>query len=229
VLFRSRTRLWLGGHIPIDRGLPNIATQPEHEVRRYTLNQFIAGSSEAWLPGNLFIEAAGDGLTAMDGIVIGLDSARNFSHATISAARRNGEIYETELVASLGQPTEEQLAEIILDLDKRHNVQAIAIDDRWNHSLIRRLKAQGLPIWPLWSKEITTACMTVYAMFANGRVKHNNDPVLVLQNSLAIPRYHGESWLISRADSLGDVDALLATIWALYVASVSKPVGVQIF
>jgi phage terminase large subunit-like protein len=217
------------GRIPIERVLSDIATQPEHEVRRYTLNQFIAGSSEAWLPGNLFREASGNGLTAMDGIVLGIDSARNFSHATISAARRNGEIYETELVASLVQPTEDKLAEIILDLYKRHNVQAIAIDDRWNHALIRRLKAQGLPIWPLWSKEITTACMTVYAMFANGRVTHNEDPLLVMQNGLAVTRYHGESWLVSRADSMGDVDALLATIWALYVASVSKPIGVQVF
>lgn len=217
------------GRVPIERVLSDIATQPEHEVRRYTLNQFIAGASETWLAGNLFREATGDGLTALDGLVLGIDAARNFSYATISAARRNGDTYETELVASLVNPTEEQLADMVLDLYKRHNVIAIALDDRWQHSLIRRLKAKGLPVWPLWSKEITTACMTVYAMFSNGRVKHKGDPVLVQQNGLAVTRYRGESWLISRADSLGDIDALLATVWALYVASVAKPVGVQVF
>lgn len=217
------------GRIPLERVLSDIATQPEHEVRRYTLNQFIAGSSEAWLAGNLFREATGDGLTTLDGLVLGVDAARNFSYATISAARRNGDIYETEIVASLVNPTEEQIADILLDLYKRHNVIGIALDDRWLHSLIRRLKGLGLPVWPLWSKEITTACMTVYAMFSNGRIKHKGDPVLVMQNALAVTRYRGESWLISRADSLGDIDALLATVWALYVASVARPVGVQVF
>jgi len=184
---------------------------------------------ESWLPGFMFRDAAGEGITELKDIVLGIDVARNFSHATIAAAVRVGDRYETELVASLVQPTEDKLVEAILDLYKRFPVQAIALDDRWNHALIRRLKAQGLPVWQLWSKEITTACMTVYAMFANQRVKHNDDPLLVLQNGLAMTRYHGESWLISRADSLGDVDGLLATVWALYVAAVNKSPGVQVF
>lgn len=217
------------GRVPIERVLSDIATQPEHEVRRYTLNQFISGSMESWLPGFMFRDAAGEGITELKDIVLGIDVARNFSHATIAAAVRVGDRYETELVASLVQPTEDKLVEAILDLYKRFPVQAIALDDRWNHALIRRLKAQGLPVWQLWSKEITTACMTVYAMFANQRVKHNDDPLLVLQNGLAMTRYHGESWLISRADSLGDVDGLLATVWALYVAAVNKSPGVQVF
>lgn len=217
------------GRIPIERVLSDIATQPEHEVRRYTLNQFIAGTSETWLAGNLFREAAGEGIGELKELVLGVDIARNFSHATIAAARRIGDVYETELVASLVQPTEDQLVTVLTDLYKRLPVQAIALDDRYAHALIRRLKAAGLPVWPLWSKEVTTACMTVYAMFANGRVKHNNDPLLVAQNGIAVTRYHGESWLISRADSLGDIDALLATVWCLYVAATVKNVGVQVF
>jgi phage terminase large subunit-like protein len=217
------------GRVPIERVLSDIATQPEHEVRRYTLNQFISGSMESWLPGDLFRAAAGEGLTEFKDIVLGVDVTRNFGHATITAARRVGDIYETELVASLVQPTEDRLAEAIADLYKRFPVQAIVVDDGWQHPLNRRLKNMGLPVWQLWTKERSSACMTVYAMFANGRVKHNNDPLLVAQNGLGMTKYSGESWLISRAESLGDIDALLATVWALYVAATNKQGGVQVF
>jgi phage terminase large subunit-like protein len=217
------------GRIPLDRVLGDIATQPEHEVRRYTLNQFISGAREAWLPGDLFRAAAGTGISDLNGAVLGIDVTRNFEYATIAAAKRHGDEFETELIASLVNPTEEQITELVMSVIRKYNITGVAIDDRGLHSLNRRLKEQGAPVWNLWNKEINTACMTVYAMFANRRVKHNDDPLLVVQNARGVARYVGEYWQISRKDSLGDIDALLATTWALYVASAQSEGGVGVY
>ena len=217
------------GRIPIDRVLGDILTQPEHEVRRYTLNQFISGSRETWLPGELFIKAAGSGIADIDGAVLGIDVTRNFENATISAAKRVGDNYETELVASLVNPTEERIVEMITAICSKHRITGIALDDRGMHGLHRKLKDRGLPVWNLWNKEINTACMNVYSMFSTGRITHNNDPLLVLQNSRAVSKYVGEYWQISRKESVGDIDALLATVWALHVASAQTMSGVGVY
>jgi phage terminase large subunit-like protein len=217
------------GRIPIDRVLGDIMTQPEHEVRRYTLNQFISGARETWLPGELFVQASGSGISDLYGSVLGIDVTRNFEHATIAAAKRVEDIFETELVASLVNPTEDKLVDLIVDICRKHAINAVALDDRGMHSLHRKLKDKGISVWNLWNKEINTACMTVYAMFANGRVTHNNDPLLVLQNSRAVAKYVGEYWQISRKDSIGDIDALLATVWALHVASAQTVSGVGVY
>lgn len=217
------------GRIPLERVLQDITTSPEHEVRRYTLNQFISGTRESWLAGELFRQAAGDGISNIEGSVLGVDVTRNFEHATISAAKRVGDNFETELVASLVQPTEDKLVEMIVSICQKHMITGVALDDRGMHSIHRKLKERGIPVWNLWNKEINTACMTVYAMFANGRVKHNDDPLLVVQNGRAVAKYVGEYWQISRKDSIGDIDALLATVWALYVASTQTVSGVGVY
>ena len=115
------------------------------------------------------------------------------------------------------------------ELYARGTIKAIAVDDRQMPNLVKRLKVDGLPVWPLWTKEISAACSTVYAMFSSGVVKHRNDPLLVVQSPRGIAKYTGETWLISRRDSLGDIDALMATVMALYVSATHQEYGLQVF
>lgn len=217
------------GRIPIDRVLSDVATQPEHEVRRYTLNQFISGSSVSWLPGELFKACSGRGITNQQGVVFAVDVARNWEYATIAAANTNGELQETEIVASLVAPTEQQLFNELTRLYLKHSPRAIAMDDRNLNSLAKRLKLSGVPVWQLWTKEVSQACSAVYAMFATGTVRHNNDPLLVVQTQNGVTKYSGETWLISREKSTGEIDALLATVFALYVSSRALTPGIQVF
>jgi len=66
-------------------------------------------------------------------------------------------------------------------------------------------------------------------MFANGEAKHNNDPLLILQSPRGIAKYSGETWLISRKDSLGEIDALMATVMSLYVSSRAEHAAIGVF
>jgi phage terminase large subunit-like protein len=217
------------GRIPIDRVLSDIATQPEHEVRRYTLNQFITGTSASWLPNNLFRAAAGRGVTVMPGAVFAVDISKNWQSATIAVANANAELHETELVRSFINPTENQIFDELVRLYQTHSARAIAIDDYLTSNLAKRLKQAGIPTWQLWGKEMANACSSVYAMFSQGQVKHNNDQLLVAQMGNGVAKYTGDSWMISRKESRGEIDALMATVIALYVSSRAQHAGVQVF
>ena len=217
------------GRVPIDRVLSDVATQADHEVRRYTLNQFISGSMSSWLPGDLFKAATGRGITNQSGVVFAVDVARNWEYATIAAANQNGELQETELVASLVAPNEQILFNELTRLYAQHSPRAIAMDDRVLNSLAKRLKLAGIPTWTLWAKEVSQSCSAVYAMFAAGQVRHNNDPLLVAQTPNGVTKYSGDTWFISREKSLGEIDALMATVFALYVSSRALSPGIQVF
>lgn len=216
------------GRVPLDRVLSDIMTQPEHEVRRYTLNQFISGSSQSWLPGNLYRACTGKGMTKTGGAVFAVDVSKNWETAVIAAANNNDGIQETELVKSYINPTEDQLFNDLKSLYVNQSARAIVLEDNLSN-LAKRLKAAGIPTWHLWRKELSAACSAAYAMFSRGTVRHNNDPLLTVQMQNGVTKYTGETWVISRKESTGDIDALMATVMALYVSERAQHAGVQVF
>ena len=217
------------GRIPIADVLANVRTMPEHEARRYVLNQFISGAAQSWLPGEMFTRAAGQGITKITNPVLSIDRTKNFEHATISAAVKIGNNYQTELVASINQPNEERLFEIMSNLYTRYAASAIAMDSGSFPGLAKRLKGRGFKVYELWHREISTACSTVYSLFARGAITHNNDPLLRLQMPRGVSKYQGDTWKISRKESVGDVDAIYAMVLGIYVASLQHAERVQVF
>jgi phage terminase large subunit-like protein len=217
------------GRIQIEQVISDLKTIPEHEARRYRLNQFIAGTANSWLPGNLFRAAIGRGVTNTQNAVFAVDITKNWGHATIAIANNQDGVQETELVMSLVNPTEDQLFNELTALYARYSPRAIALDDRQLTNLGKRLKTSGHTVWQLWAKEVSSMCSAVYAMFGNGLVRHANDPLLVAQMPNGVSKQVGESWFISRSESLGDIDALMATVMALYVSSRAQHASVGVF
>jgi phage terminase large subunit-like protein len=217
------------GRIGMEQVISDLKTIPEHEARRYRLNQFIAGSTNSWLPGDIFRAATGRGVTNLTGGVFSVDITTNWGHGTIAYANDIDGVHETELVASLVSPTEQQLFNELTSLYSKHSPRAIVLDDRQLPGLAKRLKNSGLPVWTLWAKEVSSACSTVFAMFSTGIVRHNSDPLLVAQMPNGVAKYSGESWFISRKESLGDIDAVMATVFALYVSSRAPHASIGVF
>jgi phage terminase large subunit-like protein len=218
------------GRLDLDTVLSDIRSIPEHEARRYRLNQFIAGTANSWIASELFAKAAGDGITKQENVVLSVDRTKNWEYATIAGARKCEDgTFETELIATYADSTERVLYKKVKELYARGSITAIALDERQLPNLAKLLKQDGLPVWSLWTKEISSACSTVYAMFSTGLVMHRNDPLLQMQSPKGIAKYTGETWLISRKESIGDVDALMATIMALYVSATHQEVGLQVF
>lgn len=217
------------GRLPLENVLSDLKTIPEHEARRYRLNQFISGTAASWIPSDTF-RKAGDRLSIpQTGGVFAVDISKNWEHATIAFANQVGEEHHTELVRTFVNPNETTLFNALVELHHRYAPRAIALDDRALPGLGKRLKLAGFPVWQLWTKEISAACSVVYSMLANGEAKHNNDPLLIVQSPRGIAKYSGETWLISRKESLGEIDALLATVMALYVSSRAEHAAIGVF
>ena len=217
------------GRIPLERVLGDLATIPEHEARRYRLNQFISGVSESWLPMPVFHANAGNGIGDLSGAVLSVSVNAKLDFGTIAAAKKNGDKIETELVASLVNPSENRLYDLLTTLYKKHGCSAIVIDGNSMPSLQKRLKNSSYPLWQLWSKEVAAACSTTFALFQQGKIEHNNDPLLIAQMPRGVARYVGENWYLSRKASLGDIDSVLATILATYVANIEKAPSIGVF
>jgi phage terminase large subunit-like protein len=217
------------GRIPLERVLGDLATIPEHEARRYRLNQFISGVSESWLPMPVFYANAGQGIGDITGSVLSVSVNAKLDFGTIAAAKKVGDKVQTELVASVVNPSENSLYDLLVRTYKAHNCSAIVIDGGNLPSLQKRLKNAGYPLWQLWSKEVAAACSTTFALFQQKKIEHNNDPLLIAQTPRGVARYVGENWYLSRKASLGDIDGVLATILAVYVANIEKAPTVGVF
>jgi len=218
------------GRLPLDRIMTDLATIPEHEARRYRLNQFISGASESWLPTPVFYENMGNGIGDISGCVIAVDVTTKLDHATISAAKKVDGIIQTELVASLRNPSETKLYEMLTDVYKRTKATAIVLDGSRMPNLQKRLKQNSYPLWQLWSKEVAAACSTTFSLFTQNMISWNqSDQLLIAQMPRGVARYVGENWFLSRRDSLGEIDAVISTVLAIYVASLDRPNSLGVF
>jgi phage terminase large subunit-like protein len=215
--------------IPIDQVMSDLATMPEHEVRRYTLNQFISGSVQSWIPSDIFRKAGGKVNSEQTGGVFAVDITKNWANATVTFTNISEGLHQTEIIRTFVNPTEQQLFTYLQTLNEKYAPRAIALDDRQLPGLGKRLKMVGLPVWQLWTKEISAACSVAYALISNGKARHNNDPLLIMQSPNGITKYTGETWLVSRKESKGDIDALMATIMGLYVSERAESAQIGVF
>jgi phage terminase large subunit-like protein len=215
--------------IPLERVMTDLKTLPEHEVRRYTLNQFISGTAESWLPSDIFRKQGGKVDPPKQNGVFAVDISRNWEYATVTYANERDGVHETEIVRTFVNATENQLFDYLKMLHERHAPRAIALDDRQLPGLGKRLKMSGLPVWQLWTKEMSAACSVVYSLFSTGKARHNNDPLLIVQSPRGIAKYTGETWLVSRKESIGEIDALMSTIMSLYVSARAESTQIGVF
>lgn len=218
------------GRIPISRAIDNALTLPEHEARRYRLNQFISGVVESWLPAELFRKALTGGVTEMADCVAAIEFTKQLDFCTIAVARKRSDgVIETELIASIRNPKEDKIFALISQLFQSGRIGAVAMDEQRVSNLGKRFKDAGFIYYRLWSKEVASASALAYSLFASSSIQHNNDPLLVAQMGRGVAQYTNDVWRISRAKSHGDIDALMATVLAVYVASIRQADTIQVF
>ena len=217
------------GRIPVDRVMTDLAVIPEQEARRYRLNQFVSGVGASWLPMDMFHKAASNGITDTVGSVLGVDVTVDLEWATIAAAKKVDDVIQTELVASVTNFSEQRLYDLIVTAYKKNSCSAIAIDATRAPNLAKRLKMNSYPVWQMNRTEIAAACAQAFALFKTEKVHHANDPLLLAQVSCGVPKYVGDSWHLSRQLSHGAIDAVYATILAMYVAGAKEDSSIGVF
>lgn len=214
----------VAGRLPVERLQEQVRTEPESTALRYSHNRFVSAES-AWLPMSLWHKAVGERVTGKP--VFTVDRTPNWEHATITATIKHEAGIYTEVVASIVKPSLESLLNLCLDL-QRHSPVTFVMDGYTLSDLGKELQRRGVPVKVMRQSDVTNACATSYALIASGKVTHAGDELLNRQMPFAVKKNIGDAWRINRAASSVDIDAVMATVMGIYVASIEQDRGIPI-
>lgn len=199
---------------------------PESNWRRYTLNQFWEGQAEPWVPTEHWYACKGSGVSEKSDLFYSFDATPGLGHATVSVARKNGSVIETQMVASITQPDIEQLMRIATQLRERNGKGVFVMDHYVLGPLLDRMKRKGWETLSIGAVENRRAAGLVYSLVSKHMVKHNNDEVINEQMKHAKIKRTGEAFRIVRGNR--DIDAVMSTVYGIYAAHEYKKKGLQI-
>ena len=204
------------GRRPLSEVLRIVRGLPENQARRYVLNNFVASAS-SWMPTSSWTNLT-KSVLPKPATVFAVDRSDNWGYATITAnVKHEGKVY-TEVVASLTNPNVDRLEEMCVALSRKHPRCTFVMEAAVLKDLATRLRERGVNVEYLTQAQVMNACATTYAAIAEQRVIHAHDMVVAVQMPRAVAKNSGEGWRISRRDSAGDVDAVLATIFGIWAA-----------
>lgn len=219
------------GRIDLADVISDVRSMPEIDVVRYRLNRFVAGSSIFITPTmwQACARPAGSKPSSNTRPVFSIDRTPDWGYASVAVAWKGEDGFTyTELVASIVKPTLEQLAHVCLQLSQ-HSPQTFGVEGYALRELGIELKKRGLPVTILTSSDIVNASSLTYSLIAQKKIRHADDPLLAMQFPRTIRKNVGDSFRISRRDSSVEIDAVLATTAAIYLAQTRFEQSLQVF
>jgi hypothetical protein len=196
-------------------------------VIRYTLNRFIKGAAAAWASVEAWDAVSRQPELAGE-TVFGIERTGSWEHVAITATSKIGDELHTELVASIAEATPDQLYTIADKLAGRGSC-AFAMPAATLGALGRRLRAAGREVWLLGPTEEAAAAQATHGALTRGAIVHAHDELIRLQFTRGRRREtDAGGWRLSRSLSTGEIDALLATVAGVYVASVKAERALQL-
>jgi hypothetical protein len=161
--------------------------------------------------------------------IFSIDRSPDWQYATIAVAIKSDHgITQTELVASIVKPTLEQLVHLCLQLS-RYSPQTYIMDGYALKELGAELKKRGMTVTVATQGDIINASSLLYAKIAQRKIRHSSDPLLSVQFPRTVRKNIGEQFRISRKDSSVEIDAVMATLLAVYGAETKLEQSLQVF
>lgn len=198
-------------------------------VIRYTLNLFVEGAAGAWASLQAWKDSGVEDLEHHGQVVYSLERTEDWEYASIIATSRAGRMVHTELVASLTDPTFEQLLESCKALATLGPC-SFAMPAETLGKLADRLREDGYDkVWKLSQVEMASAAQTAKSTIARRALLHPSDPLLRHQMARAKGRRTGEGWRLSRTVSGVHIDTVLAMVAGVFVATVAEDESMQLF
>lgn len=219
------------GRVDLATAISDVRALPEADVVRYRMNRFVARTNVFIGAGAWAAAAWGeDEAFPKGGVrpVFGIDRTPEWSWASIVVAARVGETVWTQVIASIPNPTIEQLVDICTRL-YRHSPLTFAMDRYQLGDLATELKKRGLPVRAGSQGDAVNSAGLLHSKLANGRLKHRGEPLLSVQVPRTVRRNVGEGFRISRPDSSVEVDAVIATATAVLAAEVEQDTPVAVY
>ena len=220
------------GRIDLENVLGDILAMPPADVIRYRLNRFVQSTNSfinasAWAKcarpfGAQFPRDAGR-------VVFAIDRTPDWAYASIVVAIKDeAGVTHTEVVASLVKPNLSQLVQVVQSLTK-HSPSAVVVDGYGLRDLGKELQRRGLPVVIANMGDVLNASALFYSKIMQQKVSHAEDPLLSVQLPRTVRKNVGEQFRISRQDSSVEIDAVIATMLALWGAETRLETSLQVF
>ncbi|MDX3498594.1 terminase large subunit [Streptomyces turgidiscabies] len=210
------------GAIPVQRVIDDTRSEPEHKNRRFVLNQFVT-SEGSWLPMTFWRHAPTGSIPAGARVSFFIDRTASWEYAYVRAAAKVGDVIYVETVATLVKPSREGLLRLCQLLWK-HAPISFVLDGHMLRDLGDQLKQHGYPVKVLKAGDMMNAAATSYALLAQGKVVHDHDPLVTYQMPKAMRKNIGETWAVTRKGGTVEIDGVMATIMAIYIAATESEV-----
>ncbi|MDQ0645658.1 terminase large subunit domain-containing protein [Microbacterium murale] len=221
------------GRTDLEALITLVRTKPPQDAVRYHLNRFLTSTRSPYIEPALWLGAArkpGATFPRDARIVFSFDAAPGLDFVSIvaTASADDGTIH-SELVASLRAPSLDRLFRIALQLQK-YRPATFAIDGTFLRALGKDLTKRGLPVMIGTYSDAISASAMLYRLVITGQLAHGRDDLRAMQMQRATRKNAGDSFVISRADSSTEVDAVKATALGVLALDVAPaPAGVQVF
>lgn len=210
------------GHIDLETARNDVRDEPDVDIQRFLLNLWVA-SINAWIDLGRWNRCQGPGIPEdYDGpIVFGMDRAPEYEYGSIVACANIDGILHTEMVASVTSNycRDEWFVNKAHELARGRRA-IFALDNRMMNDVVKKLKDYGYETYGLVLQEKNAACETAFTKITRREVVIKNEPVLKAQAPRGQRKNFQDGWRIVRGETASEIDALLATVWALYVAEV---------
>jgi phage terminase large subunit-like protein len=197
----------------------------ELAFRRYRLNQWTR-ASDSWLPAGAW-DACRDDSAQFDPSLpfwAGLDMAlKHDTAALVTAQEQDGRyVVRSQVWKPRGSVLDVQAIEqAVRDLHRTGQLQGCTYDPAYFERSAQILADDGVPMieFPQTAQRMNPACGNAYELISSQRVAHDGDPTLTDHVLSAEPRASGEGWRLSKGKARRKIDACIALVMALDVAT----------
>lgn len=198
---------------------------PPSNWKRFTLNRFVDGLAEPWVPVEAWAKCAGTGLEDFYDCIYAFDVTSTWSHATITASKMIDGVVHQSLVARIVKPTPEQLQKWADRLRKAGKCSFV-MDPNRLRSLTEYLDNKGREPMRIYGGRKSEAAGITYAAIMRGEVNHDNQPFVNTQHATAKTKSTGDQFVI--VPNAADADACYASVYGIYAAITIRKRGIGI-
>lgn len=199
-------------------------TVPEHEFRRYWLNQPVEVDTDSWLPRGRWHDSreAGCKVNVEHPFCASLDVAIRNDTAALrwGQFRPDGKVVTEEQVFHAKGDVIDQWAivEKVLELHRSTNLTEVAYDPAYFPMGAAVLLDNGVNMveFPQSHARMVPACGLAYEMICTAQVVHDDSPWGAAQVVAATPKSTGEGWRLSKGrDRTKHIDSAIALVMLL--------------
>lgn len=217
------------GRLDGENVLADVRGLPPNDAVRYRLNRFVSATDAFITPDQWRQCGRGDEGFPAGRPVIAVDRTPDWGHACVTATVTDADgLLWTEVVASMTQPDIDRLEALCLQLTD-HQASHFAVDGYGLKALADRLKRRGLPVRTLSLADVANASSLFYAKVIQRKVRHAGDPLLSAQIPRTARKNVNDGFRVSRADSGSEIDAVMSTVFGVYVAESAPDDAEQLF